>query len=103
MSFAGTSSSDRAIDRGRSIMRDGLVRTHYPDGTVETEVCYDQGVVHGVTKHWHPNGSLAAEIPMDRGQVEGVARFWSERGDLLGSYEIRNGTGVQKAWHSNGV
>jgi len=77
-------------------------RTFDPNGKLEGEVCYENGQVNGVTKHWHPNGVLSCEIPMRNGIVEGTARFWNERGELIGDYEIRDGTGIQKSWHTDG-
>ncbi|MEW6160053.1 MAG: toxin-antitoxin system YwqK family antitoxin [Verrucomicrobiota bacterium] len=83
-------------------MKNGIERTFHPNGQVRSEIPYINGVVHGLSQSWHANGLLAHEIPMVHGQVEGVARFWNEKGTFLGSYEIRNGTGIQKIWFPNG-
>lgn len=82
--------------------RDGTEKTYYPDGKLEGEITYVDGQVNGVTRHWHPNGVLESEIPVRNNVVEGIAKFWNDKGELLGTYEIRNGTGIQKMWFQNG-
>jgi hypothetical protein len=84
------------------IMRNGVEKSHHPNGKVASEVTYANGLPNGVTRAWHPNGALASEIPVKNGVAEGVAKYWDEKGKLLGSYEIRNGNGVQKSWFPNG-
>src|SRR4051812_38916246 len=83
-------------------MKNGIQRTFYPTGSVETEVPYVNGVVHGVSRAFHPNGLVAHEIPMVEGYEEGIATFWNDKGEVLGTYEIRNGTGTQKMWFPSG-
>jgi MORN repeat variant len=83
-------------------MTDGVQRSFYDDGQVRGEVTYLGGLPNGITRHWHPNGVLAAEIPVTAGIVEGVAKQWNEKGELLGTYEVRNGSGKIKNWYANG-
>jgi len=77
-------------------------RTYYPDGRIEGEVTLVDGRPHGTTRHWHPNGVLASEIPLDHGIIEGMVRQWDDSGELIGSCEIRKGTGIYRIWHPNG-
>lgn len=79
-----------------------LQRTYYEDGTLRTEGAFLNGKAHGLHRRWHPNGMLAEELLMIHGVPDGVAKHWNEQGVLLGSFEIKNGTGVQCLWHPNG-
>ena len=75
----------------------------YPDGQVESEITYLEGRGNRwVTKLWHPNGVLASEVLVVDGAPEGIVRFWNQKGELVGTYEMHDGTGVQKDWHSDG-
>ena len=83
-------------------MKNGVEKTFYPNGQLETEVTYKNDLPNGTTKRWHSNGVLASEMPVKGGIVEGTAREWNDHGVLLGSYEILNGCGVMKHWYPNG-
>lgn len=83
-------------------MKDGTERRYYPDGTLKDEITYLNGLPNGVTRRWHPNGVLAMEIPTKMGEVQGVVRQWNRTGKLLGSYEIKDGNGLQMLWAENG-
>ena len=83
---------------------DRVVKRFYPNGQVESETTFSMGDgTSWVIKRWHPNGVLASEIPVKNGLSEGVAKFWSQSGEFVGSYEMREGTGIQKAWHADGT
>lgn len=60
------------------------------------------GQPHGRYRLWHRNGQLAEERIYRHGLVHGLCRQWNEAGKLLGSFQMVNGTGVQKSWHDNG-
>ena len=74
---------------------------YYPNGKIEAERSYKQGVPHGYHREWHENGILASEICFNYGAPEGVGRQWDKDGNLLFSYKIRNGTGIQKVWFAD--
>jgi hypothetical protein len=84
------------------MQKNGVERKFYPNGQVESEITYVNGELAGVSRSWHPNGILASEIPIHKGEIEGVVKQWNDKGELLGSYELRNGTGVFKKWYENG-
>ena len=78
-------------------------RRHSKNGTIVSESPYLDGVPHGITRFWHENGALAREIPMEKGFVNGTGKQWNQNGKLLGSYDMRFGTGVERTWHENGT
>ena len=77
-------------------------RAYYPDGSIRGEVTLVDGVPEGVSRDWHPNGILASELTLRHGIPEGVGKQWNEKGELLGTYEIKDGTGIQRIWYPNG-
>lgn len=46
---------------------------------------------------------LASEKPFENDLPHGICRQWDESGRLLGWYKMVHGTGVQRAWHDNGL
>ena len=80
-----------------------VVKHFYPNGQLETEITYLKGPGRRwVTKHWHSNGTLNFEIHVNNGLPEDEAKYWNDKGDFIGSYEMRQGTGVQKSWYPDG-
>lgn len=81
-------------------MKDEIVQKkfYYPNGKLEAERSYKQGVPNGYHREWHENGILASEICFNYGAPEGIGRQWDKNGNLIVNYEIVNGSGVQKMW-----
>jgi hypothetical protein len=75
-----------------------IKRDYFTDGQIRSEHSFLHGVPHGWHREWHPNGTLALEVYMKDGVPDGIGRQWDASGKLIVSYEIRNGTGIQKAW-----
>jgi len=78
-------------------------RAYYPDGSIRGEVTLVDGIPEGVSRDWHPNGILASELTMRHGIPEGVGKQWNEEGELLGTFEIKDGTGTQRIWYPDGT
>lgn len=97
-----------------------IKKTYYPNGQIESEGeflngvphgrrhrwyensilafegSFKKGAPHGPNRHWFENGVLASEVNFKEGVPEGIGRQWDKTGKLLVSFEIKNGTGVQK-------
>jgi len=73
---------------------------YYPDGKLQAERSYKKGLPHGLHREWYENGVLATEVNYIDGVPDGIGKQWDKNGDLIVSYEILNGTGVQKIWDS---
>lgn len=58
---------------------DGEQHTYYPDGTVQTSVCYQNGDLHGVKAMWDQGGTLLEEAFYDKGKLNG--RFFERARD----------------------
>jgi hypothetical protein len=60
-----------------------------------------------IIRHWHPNGTLVEEqhcrmLSDGRFVLDGTTRRWNSDGELIGSFELRCGTGTQRLWFDNG-
>ncbi len=77
-------------------------QSFYPNGKLESEVTFVGALPNG-TRRWHPNGVLAEELAVNNGSMDGVSKQWNDKGELLGSFEMRNGTGVWCRWNSDGT
>jgi antitoxin component YwqK of YwqJK toxin-antitoxin module len=82
--------------------QNGIERRWHLNGQLADESNWVDGLPNGVSRRWHANGVLAEEMPVKDGFVEGTVKEWNELGELLGTFEIRNGSGVWKSWHPNG-
>ena len=74
------------------------IKSYYPNGQIESECSFKNGIPHGKHQHWHENGVLAREWNFKNGTPDGVGNQWDLNGNLIVNYEIVNGTGVQKIW-----
>lgn len=61
-----------------------------------------QGRAHGLGHSWYPNGQLQSETPFSDGILHGVCKYWAPDGRLLGSFEIVHGTGTLRTWYDDG-
>ena len=79
-----------------------IEKTFHSNGNVFQEIPFVGDKITGTLREYHENGKLALESPMQEGLRHGVCNQWNEKGKLLGSYEMKMGTGVSKRWHANG-
>jgi hypothetical protein len=75
-----------------------IKKTYYSNGRIESERSYLKGTPHGWHREWYENGILSSEVCFKKGVPDGIGKQWSKNGDLILSYEIKDGTGVQKSW-----
>jgi len=73
-------------------------KSYYPSGKLRSERSFRKGIPHGCHRVWHENGVLASEEHLKDGVPDAVGRQWDEQGNLIVTYEIKNGTGIQKTW-----
>jgi len=57
---------------------------------------------HGFERTWHPNGLIQSELLYDQGLLNGACKQWSDNGKLLGTYEMKLGKGTRKEWSDDG-
>ncbi len=82
----------------------GLVKTHYPDYTIKSEINYADSVRNGIAKFYYPNGKIKTEMNYVNGKVDGVVKEYYENGNLKLLYSIEDGkrNGVESFFDENG-
>lgn len=70
------------------------VRLFHPDGRIELESPRRAGEPNGTEYQWDDTGQLRSALPYVDGLEHGVSRQWAPDGSLLGTYELRHGTGL---------
>lgn len=53
------------------------------DGNLKAEICYDQGILNGLSTYYHANGSIWKCIPFEKGQIDGKVEIFRKSGELL--------------------
>jgi hypothetical protein len=79
-----------------------IKRFLHRNGQIFMELRTLGGRRHGISRTWHQNGKLAEEQSFRHGLLHGVTRQWNREGKLLGTFEMKRGTGLQKYFHENG-
>lgn len=59
---------------------DGVCKTYFPSGKIQSQISYVKGKMDGITKNYHNNGKLFSEIPIKNNKREGDALYYYEDG-----------------------
>lgn len=78
-------------DDGSRYVRHGLFVAYNEDGSIASEVHFQDGVETGPCRDYHPNGKLAAEGSYLDGKEHGLWKFWNSDGELEQEVEYLNG------------
>lgn len=71
--------------------QDGLVKTFYPDGKVESEINFRDSVREGEAKFYFENGNIKEERNYVNGRVDGLVKLYSDLGLLKEVFVIEDG------------
>ena len=82
--------------------RSKVERVFYRNGVLREEDLISGKRRHGPHRTWHPNGRLASEAILRARPASWPLPPVEPRGKLLGSYEVKDGTGIQCEWFENG-
>jgi hypothetical protein len=68
----------------------GFAVENYPDGNLQSETSFVNGLQEGVSRVWHPNGQLAEEALSWKGVRHGRSAAWTADGKPLNEevYEL---------------
>ncbi|MBC7977675.1 MAG: hypothetical protein H7138_22080 [Myxococcales bacterium] len=80
----------------------GAFVTIFPDGSPEITGSYDHGMLDGAWQRHAATGEIIETGSYAAGQKTGRWRMTSTDGAVLGEYELRAGTGVEKHWLDDG-
>lgn len=76
--------------------KDGVHRTHYPNGKLESEFTVKNKELNGIYKTWHENGQIASELSHVRGKPCGRMRLWDPDGMLVGQLFYFDGRPISR-------
>jgi TonB family protein len=85
--------------------QNGVVKTYYDDGAIESEISYVNDILDGVTIYYFQNGNVKEEIPFSLGKVNGPHRVYYSNGLLREEKNMAYGVmdGLSKIYHENGA
>ncbi len=83
--------------------RHGPFVTLFPDNSIEIRGSYKDGALDGTWDRMHPNGRVSEHGEYVAGKKHGKWIRKSTAGVVLGEYEIKDGTGVEKEWLDDGT
>jgi len=61
----------------------GVVKTYYPNGVLQTESNWKDGKENGISKIYFENGTLFRESKWIRGKENGISKSYREDGGIL--------------------
>jgi TonB family protein len=71
--------------------QEGLVKTYFPNGKIESEILYVNKIREGAAKFYYENGNIRQEFSYINGKVDGLVKEYYENGKLKLTYNIENG------------
>ena len=83
---------------------EGIQKWWNEDGQLEDERNYKDGEKHGVQKSWYRSGQLFFELNCKDGEKDGVQKSWYDDGQLYSELNYKDGKaeGIQKWWNEDG-
>jgi antitoxin component YwqK of YwqJK toxin-antitoxin module len=97
----GQIESEAYFDHG---VRDGWVRLWSRDGRLLQEAHFENGLADGRTTEWYPNGKMQRRTSWQEGKRDGSVETWFESGKKkgIGSFDQGKRNGVFVVWWENG-
>ncbi|NJD22561.1 MAG: TonB family protein [Melioribacter sp.] len=88
-----------------SSAQNGIVKTYYPDGSVQSDISYVNDVLDGNAVWYYPDGQLKLEKNYDKGILNGWVKEYYESGLLKEEYFVKNGfkDGTHKIYNDDGT
>ena len=97
--------SDNVVEVGDKVdKKDGLVVTKRKDGSLYSEVMYQNGRKHGISKSYTKDGALQFEIEYQNGVKNGLSKLFYENGTVRRQTSYINGkkSGSRISYFTNG-
>jgi len=88
-----------------SSAQNGVVKSYYPDGSVQSEISYVNDILDGSAIWYYPNGQLKSEKNFSKGILDGWVKEYYESGLLKEEYFVKNGLkdGANRVFYENGT
>ena len=68
-----------------------LVQTHYPNGTLQSDITYQKGKQQGAATFYHPNGQIKSKGKLKDNLRQGKWRTYDNTGNLLETIPYQEG------------
>lgn len=78
-------------------------RAFWKGGEIYREILYKDGKKQGLERHWDKGGQIRIERPYENDRLNGTCRWWDSTGKFVGTFEMKNGTGLLKEWYPDGT
>ncbi|NDB94870.1 MAG: toxin-antitoxin system YwqK family antitoxin [Verrucomicrobia bacterium] len=97
----GQIESEARFERG---VRDGWARLWSRDGRLLQEAHFENGLADGRTTEWYPNGKMQRRTSWQEGKREGSVETWFESGNKkgIGNFSRGKRDGAFVVWWENG-
>lgn len=84
--------------------QNGIVKTYYPTGEIQSELSYVNNVLEGNSVWYYQNGNIMTEKNYDNGILNGWVKEYYDSGLMKEEYEVKDGIkdGVARAYYKNG-
>ncbi len=84
--------------------QNGIIKTYYPNGTVESRVSFIEGVLEGSSFWYFENGNKKTEKVYLDGKLDGIIKEYYASGLLKKETHFANGIldGIEKFYYDNG-
>jgi antitoxin component YwqK of YwqJK toxin-antitoxin module len=66
-------------------------KSFYPDGSIQSEFFYENGLLSGNTKNYHSDGSIAETISLESGKLEGSYQSFYRNGSIQKEVQFSDG------------
>lgn len=89
---------------GSAFAQNGIVKTYYPTGEVQSELSYANNILEGNSVWYYQNGNIMTEKNYDNGILNGWVKEYLDSGLVKEEYEVREGMkdGIDRAYFENG-
>ena len=74
-----------------SYTQEGLVKSYYPNDSLQSEINFERNVREGEARFFYPNGNLKEEVIYVNGKVDGVVKLYNDNGIIAEMFTIENG------------
>jgi antitoxin component YwqK of YwqJK toxin-antitoxin module len=87
----------------RNNLKDSSSKTFNESGLIVLLENFSNDTLHGPYERYYPEGhALMIQGQYEDGFMEGSWLFFTRDGSIIGKADYSRGTGIQKAWHTNG-
>ncbi|SMO82273.1 hypothetical protein [Gracilimonas mengyeensis] len=80
-------------------IEDGIKRTYYPNGEIEIEQSFENGLPDGQKTIYYPNGQVMIAESYKQGEREGPSIWYDRRGRIKREYQYANGHPIDTCYY----